>query len=646
MGVRYLNPIEQMDITVPNGTTRKLVKFPELFTIGSINKNKIIYAPLLNRLYFLSQKSFKDLTNGNMTEDLVENKLFAPVGVEEDIKPRYVPLLGERSVLNILLTNSCNLRCKYCFAKGGEKEDVIDFDFVKSGIDYLITPKTKTIALFFSGGEPTLALGLIKKSLKYAKVKIGDVTPAIQTNGMVNENTLVWLLKNKIEIKLSCDGPPEIQNSQRPAVNKEKTNKPVEKTIKFLIKNNYYPSVRATITQFSVKRQLEILEYFKDLGIKNISFYPVTLVGRALKKESAYSQSPTLDSFLENLLKTVEIAEEYGINLFSGYLAYSLRYASSCGNPAMYLTPDGFVTTCYEVVSGKEGPDLFVYGKYHKKSNRIIFEKNKMDYFERRTLENLPMCKSCFVRWGCAGDCFIRAFKETGNVFKPNKNRCKKVRKYTREYLIYKVKKHFVQIKPYISSKDSKLYYSMFFNELKLDETKNNQKLKENPILDIDIERADFKKLARDIINYKKSKKYEPVIFLLSFSLGPEYLKSESGKKIISFLNELNAEKIWFRIVKPLPKCVFGKKYTELVKKFRFSESCRECLKLFEVKKGKSLIFCSGKKGRKKIDRYEDRDEIFEEFRSKCSPMIIDKCASCVYKIRKQCNGLCFKISK
>lgn len=56
------------------------------------------------------------------------------MGLEEDIKPRHIPILGEKSHLAILLTTSCNLRCKYCFARRGEKQETIDFDFVKSGI--------------------------------------------------------------------------------------------------------------------------------------------------------------------------------------------------------------------------------------------------------------------------------------------------------------------------------------------------------------------------------------------------------------------------------------------------------------------------------------------------------------------------------
>lgn len=646
MQVRYLNPVEQTDITVPSRTTEKLVKFPELFTIGTINKNKIIYAPLLNRLYFLSEKSFNDLAKEKMTGELIENKLFVPMGVEEDIKPRSIPLLGETSVLAIMLTSSCNLRCKYCYARGGEKQETIDFNFIKSGIDYLITPRTKAIRLVFTGGEPTLALDLIKKSLEYTRKKVGDVTAGIQTNGVTDENTLMWILKNKMEIALSLDGPPEIQNRQRPSVGKEKSNESVENTVKFLIKNDCYPSVRSTITQFSVNKQLEILEYFKNLGIKNITFFPVNLAGRALKQESAYNQCPSLDSFLKNLLKAVEIAEEYGVNLHSIYLAYEARQASFCGTPGMFLTADGFATTCCEIVCGKEGPDLFVYGKYNKKLNRIVLEEKKMNYFERRTVENLPTCKNCFVKWACAGGCYMRAFKETGDVFEPNKNTCNKTRKYTKEYLVYKIKKHFIKIKPYISKKDSKLYYSMFFNELKLNKIKNNQKLKGNPFLNIDVNRTDFEKLARDIIRYKKYKKNVPVLFLLSFSLRSKDFNLKNGKKISSFLNYLNAEKIWFKVTKPLPRCIFGKEYNDLVRKFNFPESCKECLELFEVKKDKSLIFCTGKKGSKKINGYEDRDEIFKEFKTKCSPMINEECASCVYKTRKYCNGLCLKISK
>jgi len=643
MVVRYLNMIESNDLKIQNDSNEKLVKFHELFIIGSINKNKIIYVPLMGRLYFLSQKTFNDLKNGNETEELIRSNLLVPQKTEKNIKDGIFSLIEQTDYINILLTNDCNLRCKYCYANGGEKKEVIDFNFVKCAIDHFIDPKKSMNIIFQGGGEPTLQVNLIKKILKYAKTKSGKINPMVQTNGTLSENALKWFLKNNFEISLSSDGPPEIQNKQRPKKNGKKTSKSVEKTMKLLIKNKCNPNVRVTITKSSVKRQLQILEYLKDFGMKKIIFQPVTLAGRALKEKSIYNQPPALDTFIENLLKTVEISEEYGIKIKSRYFPFYFRSASFCGNPNICLSTDGFLTACNEVVSGKKGPEIFVYGRYNINSNCINIEKSKMDYFKRRNLDNLPSCKNCFARWGCAGGCYIVTFRETGDIFKPNSNMCKKIRKYMKKYLFYKVKKHFIRIKPYISEENGKLYYSMFFNEFKLNYTKNNRKLKENPILNIDVGHCDFKKIINNIVKYKKLERNKPIIFLLSFSFESENLNLSDGRKITKLFNNLNGKKIWFKVISPLPSCIFGNEYNELVKSYNLPVSCKECLKMFVVKKDKSLIFCTGLKACKKINEYADRNEIFEEFKKNNNTQFLKKCTHCINKIRGNCKGICYR---
>ncbi len=79
------------------------------------------------------------------------------------------------------VTKSCNLRCPWCFARGGEDGEMPSFDRLRKDIDR-ITEVAGDPLLQLSGGEPTLRDDL-PELVKYAK-KAGCSYTQINTNGI------------------------------------------------------------------------------------------------------------------------------------------------------------------------------------------------------------------------------------------------------------------------------------------------------------------------------------------------------------------------------------------------------------------------------------------------------------------------------
>ncbi|NPE26841.1 TIGR04084 family radical SAM/SPASM domain-containing protein [Methanococcoides sp. SA1] len=123
---------------------------------------------------------------------------------------------------HIILTEKCNLQCKYCYEKSMQEfdnrlEEKFDFDYTEPCVSQVDIQKLKTFiekdpeaTIIFYGGEPLLQIDKIKQIMDNINVSF-----RMQTNGQ-----LLHLLKpkylNKItKILISIDGNQEITDKYR-----------------------------------------------------------------------------------------------------------------------------------------------------------------------------------------------------------------------------------------------------------------------------------------------------------------------------------------------------------------------------------------------------------------------------------------------
>ena len=104
------------------------------------------------------------------------------------------------------LTEDCNLRCKYCFMKHGDRHMSEEIAF--SAVDLLLKSCVEYARVTFYGGEPLLREPLIRKITEYIQAKSQKpVGLGIVTNGtLINPSFLEFAEKYDIGIAVSYDG--------------------------------------------------------------------------------------------------------------------------------------------------------------------------------------------------------------------------------------------------------------------------------------------------------------------------------------------------------------------------------------------------------------------------------------------------------
>lgn len=133
----------------------------------------------------------------------------------------YLKNTGFRQLI-LMVTQDCNLRCKYCCFSGeydnqrNHCKKTMPFEIAKKAVynyhrEFIRIKKKNILAkpiIGFYGGEPLLEFELIKKTVDYIKRLFNeDVTLLITTNGTImNDEIEEFLIDNKINLTVSLNG--------------------------------------------------------------------------------------------------------------------------------------------------------------------------------------------------------------------------------------------------------------------------------------------------------------------------------------------------------------------------------------------------------------------------------------------------------
>lgn len=111
------------------------------------------------------------------------------------------------------VTEDCNLRCKYCYVKAGEKKNYMDRDTFIKAMDLV---KKNNFKLQIAGGEPLMNFNLIEQIYDYLQNNKPGIRVNMQTNGtLITKEIAKKIKKMNIGVGISLDGPPEINDKLR-----------------------------------------------------------------------------------------------------------------------------------------------------------------------------------------------------------------------------------------------------------------------------------------------------------------------------------------------------------------------------------------------------------------------------------------------
>ncbi len=334
----------------------------------------------------------------------------------------------------LFLTNECNLRCKYCYASSGEYPvKRMESETAMAAIDMIFRSikenSLKHASLgFHGGGEPSLNWPLLTESVEYFK-KLAlqnnvsyDISGAF--NGVWSSRAREYIIGNFTDLSISFDGPPEVQNLNRPAKGGGESFSGVSETLKELDRAGFRYGIRLTVTEETVHTLYNSVSFICDnFRPYKIQVEPAFEEGRAVVNNSILSSQ---DDFISQFIRSYRYAAEKNIEVFYSGARQGIITQRFClaACRALVITADGDVTTCFESF-GKEHPDsgLFFVGRYSG-NGKFIIENDKLQRHYSRTVYNIKHCSECFCKWHCAGDCAAKNIAVSkGELLEPG-SRC------------------------------------------------------------------------------------------------------------------------------------------------------------------------------------------------------------------------------
>ena len=286
------------------------------------------------------------------------NQLFT-----KDIYKALVSHKEKKSVIKALclhIAHDCNLRCRYCFAHGGEymgKREIMSAEVGKKAIDFVIKESgaRRNIEIDYFGGEPLMNFEVVKEITEYAKAegeKHGkNFRFTITTNGiLLDDKKMEYINENMGNIVLSIDGRKEVHDKVRVRVDGSGSyDSIVNKFIKVAEsrnQENYY--VRGTFTRDNLDFSEDVM-HLAELGFEQISVEPVVAQESedyALRKEDLPRIFEEYDRLAERILEARKNGKwfnffHYMIDLHESPCAYKMLSGCGAGHEYAAVTPLG-----------------------------------------------------------------------------------------------------------------------------------------------------------------------------------------------------------------------------------------------------------------------------------------------------------------
>ncbi|MFA7120740.1 MAG: radical SAM protein [Bacilli bacterium] len=315
----------------------------------------------------------------------------------------------QMNCLVINVTDSCNLKCQYCYANNENKIKMIDSETIIKAVEKFserIYPNNLTV--IFHGGEPLLAFEKIKEAVENLK-HIKNVVYSLQTNGtLLTQEKLIFFKKNKFLIGLSIDGISDENNSLRNIDGKIKdyTNKNLE-----ILKNNKsFVKPLIVVHKKNINNIKEIVNFFKnndfDGLVCNLLFEPENFDNCVLDDSLFDNMRYILDLMMENYDGENFAFSERDIRLLFrkviyGFIDEYMCMNSPCGAGKETVAVDykGDVWACNVLISKTE-KDNYMGNIFENSINEILSKEVKIS---KRNIDSIPICNECSYKKLCGG---------------------------------------------------------------------------------------------------------------------------------------------------------------------------------------------------------------------------------------------------
>lgn len=342
--------------------------------------------------------------------------------------------------LTFIVTEDCNLRCKYCYITHKASNKKMNFSVAKKFIDYVLNSemiKQHAVTLDFIGGEPLLEIDLIDAICDYFKVKTYEMgiswywnyRISTCTNGVNYSDERIQRFisknRNKISMTITIDGIKKKHDLQRVFPDGSGSYDIVKKNVD-IWKKQFDASTKVTFAS-------EDLKYLKDsiidLWSEGIPEIAANVVFEDVWKENDDKVYEKQLCDLADYVLEKQLFDKYQCTLFDDsigapYTKEMLKLTSCGAGKMLAVGVDGKLYPCMRYCSySLDNKQEYVIGNV---DTGIDFDKVRP--FETVTfqMQSDEECLNCKIASGCS---FCQGFNydsaDTATNFQRAKYICK-----------------------------------------------------------------------------------------------------------------------------------------------------------------------------------------------------------------------------
>jgi His-Xaa-Ser system radical SAM maturase HxsB len=375
----------------------------------------------------------------------------------------------------VVVTLRCNETCVYCHASRADMTAThtdMTPETADKSVEAIFKTTSPSVTIEFQGGEPLVAFDIVKHIIEKAR-QVNETAgkhlefTMVSNLSLLDDAKLEYLVKNKVQICTSIDGPEHLHDKQRklPGLSAHQAATTAIRKVNEAYKSMgldptlYHVEALLTTTRDALPKWKEIVDTYVDLGCRALFLRPVDPFGFADRT------APRVEYPRTEYLEFYRQAVDYMIGLNKGGVEILERFAAifltkilggedpnfldirnPCGAAIgqVAYNYDGKVFTCDEGRMLHEmGDSTFLIGDVSKSTYRELMGHETVRAMAvASNLDAQPDCVNCTYQAYC-GVCPVHNHRTQGSIFgRMRESTLCAVHKGIQDYLFEKIAGH------------------------------------------------------------------------------------------------------------------------------------------------------------------------------------------------------------